>query len=99
MKRGLLWVYFSYDKRKKLEELYNNFSLQDIAGELGVHLATVYRELKRGADGYVAGRAKKYSGRRVSRAGYSPELAQERMEQSIKRRGKRRVKLGISNEE
>jgi IS30 family transposase len=51
----------------------------DIAAGLGVTTATVYRELKRGETGELD---------RNQRRAYSPVLAQQRVQESFKRRGK-----------
>lgn len=75
--------YLAYEDRKKLEALYSaGASLADIAAELGVHLATVYRELTRGATGELD---------KNGRSGYSAELAQKTVQDSIKRRGHKKA--------
>ena len=74
--------YLTYEDRKSIEALYTaGVSLADIASELGVHLATIYRELKRGGTGELDGNG---------RGGYSAELAQKTVQDSIKRRGHRK---------
>ena len=74
--------YLAYEDRKKLEALYAaGKSLTEIASELGVHLATIYRELARGATGSLDSNG---------RNGYSSELAQKTVQDSIKRRGHRK---------
>ena len=73
--------YFTYDDRKQLEELYGAGSaLTYIADKLGVHLATIYRELNRGSTGEIDANG---------RAGYSAEIAQKTMLESLKRRGRK----------
>lgn len=73
--------YFTYEDRKQLEDLYNAGSaLTYIAEKLGVHLATIYRELNRGSTGELDANG---------RAGYSAELAQKTMLESLKRRGRK----------
>lgn len=73
--------YFTYEDRKKLEDLYNTGSaLPNIADTLGVHLATIYRELNRGSTGEIDANG---------RAGYDAELAQKNMLESLKRRGRK----------
>ena len=67
--------------QKKLETLYaDGESLTDIATKLGVHLATVYRELTRGGTGEIDNNG---------RYGYSAELGQKRVSENFKRRGRR----------
>lgn len=75
--------YLTYEDRRKLAALYAaGESLTDIAFELGVHLATVYRELKRGTTGELDGNG---------RNGYDPELAQRTVQDSFKRKGHRKL--------
>ncbi len=74
--------YLTYEDRKSIEALYAaGVSLADIASELGVHLATIYREMTRGGTGELDGNG---------RSGYSAELAQKTVQNSIKRRGHRK---------
>lgn len=73
--------YFTYEDRKQLEEQYNAGSaLSHIADTFSVHLSTVYRELNRGSTGEIDANG---------RAGYSAELAQKNMLESLKRRGRK----------
>lgn len=73
--------YFTYDDRKQLEDRYNaGTALTEIADSLGVHLSTIYRELNRGNTGELDANG---------RAGYSAELAQKAMLESLKRRGRK----------
>lgn len=66
------------DKRKKLQELYEaGFTPKEIAGQLGIHYSTVYRELKRGRTDDNT-----YS--------YSYEIAQKEHDSSKKNCGPRR---------
>ena len=75
--------YLTYEGRKNLEALYaDGESLTDIASKLGVHLATVYRELTRGGTGELDNNG---------RCGYSAELGQKRVSENFKRRGRRAV--------
>lgn len=53
---------------------------QDIADAIGVHVATIYKELKRGDTGKLD---------RNMRQGYSARLAQLRLHESMKNRGKK----------
>jgi len=74
--------YLNYEDRKSIEALYKaGVSLVDIASELGVHLATIYREMTRGGTGELDGNG---------RSGYSAEIAQKTVQESIKRRGHRK---------
>lgn len=73
--------YLTYDDRQKLERLYREgVSLSDIAGKLGVHLSTVYRDLARGETGELD---------RNGRSAYSADRAQEVARQSMKRKGRK----------
>ena len=73
--------YLTYEGRKNLEALYaDGESLTNIASKLGVHLATVYRELTRGGTGEIDNNG---------RCGYSAELGQKRVSENFKRRGRR----------
>lgn len=74
--------YLTYEDRKNIEALYGaGESLADIASELGVHLATIYREMARGGTGELDGNG---------RNGYSAGLAQKNIQDSIKRRGRKK---------
>ncbi len=74
--------YLTYEDRKSLEALYaTGAALPDIAGKLGVHLATIYRELTRGGTGELDGNG---------RNGYSAGIAQRNIQDSIKRRGRKK---------
>lgn len=75
------YKYLTLADRIRLERLYQNGDRpQDIADAIGVHVATVYKELKRGDTGELD---------RNMRQGYSAELAQRRLQESFKRRGRR----------
>ena len=79
--------YLTQEDRRELEVLYaGGVCLTDIAAKLGVHLATVYRELARGDTGQLD---------KNGRGGYSAALGQKRVRDSFKRRGKKR-RLGDS---
>lgn len=74
--------YLTFEDRKSFEIIYSaGASLPDIAAELGVHLATVYRELTRGDTGVLD---------KNGRNGYEAQLAQKTVQESIKRRGHRK---------
>lgn len=73
--------YMTLVDRQKLESLYlKGERVQDIADELGVHVATVYKELKRGETGGLD---------RNMRAEYSATLAQRRLAENFKKRGRK----------
>lgn len=73
--------YLNYTDRKLLESLYlKGERPQDIADAVEVHVATIYKELKRGYTGELD---------RNGRKEYSAELAQRCLVQSIKRRGRK----------
>lgn len=75
------YKYLTLADRIRLERLYQNGDRpQDIADAIGVHVATVYKELKRGDTGELD---------RNMRQGYSAELAQRRLQESFKCRGRR----------
>lgn len=73
--------YLTFEDRKSIEALYAaNTSLVEIASKLGVHLATIYREMTRGSTGELDNNG---------RSGYSADIAQKTVQDSIKRRGHR----------
>lgn len=73
--------YLTFENRKSLEALYSaGEELSTIAEALGVHLATIYRELIRGDTGKLD---------QNGRNGYNAELAQSNVQQSLKRRGRK----------
>lgn len=68
--------YLTLADREKLEGLYTNGDRpQDIADALGVHVTTVYKELKRGDTGELD---------RNMRQGYSAKLAQRRLQENFR---------------
>ena len=70
----------SYNDRKRLEVMYlNNERPSDIAAKLGVHTATVYKELQRGNTGNFD---------KNLRSEYSAEVAQRTITESLKNRGR-----------
>ncbi len=74
--------YLTFEDRKSIEALYAaNISLVEIASKLGVHLATIYREMTRGSTGELDNNG---------RSGYSADIAQKTVQDSIKRRGHRK---------
>lgn len=71
--------YITYEDRKSIAALYaDGVALNDIASELGVHLATIYRELARGDTGKLNSQG---------RSEYSATVAQAALQKSLKRRG------------
>ena len=73
--------YLGPSERAEIERLHNGGApAAVIAGKVGFHVATIYRELK---NGYT--KAVDEYGRRV----YSAEVAQQTFERNIKRRGER----------
>lgn len=73
--------YMTLADRQKLESLYlKGERVQDIADTIGVHVATVYKELKRGETGGLD---------RNMRREYSAMLAQRRLAENFKRRGRK----------
>ena len=82
--------YLTLADREALESNYlKGERPQDIADALGVHVATIYKELKRGDTGDID---------RNMRQGYSAKLAQLRLQKNFKCRG-RKVKDGQKDPE
>lgn len=72
--------YMDFRDRERIAVRYlNGDRVADIAAGLGVSTATVYRELKRGETGELD---------RNQRRAYNTVLAQQRLQESFKRRGK-----------
>jgi IS30 family transposase len=75
--------YLTFEDRKKIEAWYLiGDRPADIAARLSVHYTTIYKELQRGATGELDAN---------QREGYSAELAERRLRESFKRRGKKSV--------
>lgn len=73
--------YLTLADRTELEALYlKGERVQDIADQIGVHVATVYKELKRGDTGNLD---------RNMRREYSATLAQRRLAENFRKRGRR----------
>lgn len=73
----------TFEDRKRLEELRDkNTSISVIASELGVHLATIYREIKRGSTGEIDDKGQ-YR--------YSAAIAQANTRENLSRRGRRKT--------
>ena len=80
------YKYISFQDRKRIAARYSSGDrVADIADGLGVSTAAVYRELKRGEttddDGAVMLD-------RNQRPAYNPVIAQQRVQESIRRRGR-----------
>lgn len=74
------YKYITYQDRQRISTHYlNGERVADIAAALGLTLATVYRELKRGETGVLD---------HNQRMAYDPTLAQRRTQENLKRRGK-----------
>ncbi len=75
--------YLTFEDRKKIEAWHLiGDRPADIAARLSVHYTTIYKELQRGATGALD---------RNQREGYSAELAERRLRENFKRRGKKRA--------
>ena len=70
--------YMTYEQRKALAEMYNGggASPMEIGSALGVHLATVYRELKRGWT--------------EEQGAYDPDKAERTIKDNFRKRGPQR---------
>lgn len=78
--------YITFSDRKLIAELYrSNARPADIAGRLGVTMATIYRELKRGETTEADGAP--ILGRNQRRA-YNPVIAQQTVQENIRRWGR-----------
>ena len=74
------YKYVTYQERQEISTRYlNDERVADIAAALGLTLATVYRELKRGEPGALD---------HNQRMAYDPDIAQRRVRENLKRRGK-----------
>lgn len=73
--------YLTFGDREKIETEYAAGGRPaDIAIDLGVHVATIYKELKRGDTGQLD---------KNMRREYSAELAQRRLIENVKCRGRK----------
>lgn len=73
--------YITFDDRKQIARLWSiGTPAQAIAGEIGVSLGTLYRELKRGYPGKDG---------QNQRPAYNPVIAQRLVETGISQRGRR----------
>lgn len=77
----------SYNDRNQLKVMYEHGeSPSDIAAELGVHTATIYRELQRGYTGQIKSFVPEYSA----------DVAQSKVSSNLKKRG--RASRRVENE-
>ena len=80
------YKYITFADRKQIAELYrSNVRPADIAERLGVTTATIYRELKRGE---IAGEDGAPVLDRNQRRAYNPVIAQQTVQENIRRRGR-----------
>lgn len=80
------YKYIDFSDRKQISTRYmNGDRVADIAADLGVSTAAVYRELKRGAVFDEHGDAILD---RNQRPAYSPVIAQQRVQENFRRRGR-----------
>lgn len=78
-----IYRYIVYADRQKIEHMWaDGKRVEDIAAEIRVHIATIYKELQRGWDGTVD---------KNQRQTYSAALAEQKVQASFKRRGRRAV--------
>lgn len=71
------------DDRKTIASMYANGAIAgEIAQKIGVSRTTVYTELKRGQDGVTLDKN--------FRPAYDPELAQKRVQEGLRRRGRKK---------
>ena len=80
------YKYITFADRKQIAELYrSNARPADIAEQLGVTTATIYRELKRGE---TAGADGAPVLDRNQRRAYNPVIAQQTVQANFRRRGR-----------
>lgn len=80
------YKYITFDDRKSIARLWAiGTRPQDIADSVGVNTATLYRELKRGYPGKDG---------RNQRPAYNPVIAQQSVDDGMKRRGRKVAKQG-----
>ncbi len=78
-----MYRYMGYTDRQKMQGMWEaGHTAKEIASSMGMQLATVYRELKRGENGLYD---------KNQRRAYDADLAQHRYCENLKRRGKRVV--------
>lgn len=72
----------TFEERKKIEELYSiGTPIKIIADKTGVSASSIYCELKRGQDGKLD---------KNFRPRYSAEQAQKNVQESLRRRGRKK---------
>lgn len=75
------YSYLTFDQRREIEALYSDGERAvDIAAKIGRSVAAIYEELKRG---YTGGLDEN------KRPVYSADLAQQTVQENIRRRGRR----------
>ena len=77
------------DRRLIAEKWAAYASVREIADLVGVVPKTIYQELRRGSNGALD---------ENGRQGYSPELAQRRFQESLRRRGRSQERTRAANE-
>lgn len=72
-----------FEDRKQIAAMYASGAIAaDIAQKIGVSATTIYAELKRGQDGVTLDKN--------FRPAYDPDLAQKRVQENLRRRGRRK---------
>ena len=72
-----------FEDRKQIAAMYASGAIAaDIARKIGVSASTIYTELKRGQDGVTLDKN--------FRPAYDPALAQKRVQEALRRRGRRK---------
>ena len=80
------YKYITFSDRREISALYQaNARPADIADRLGVTTATIYRELKRGE---TVGEGGAPVINRNQRRAYNPVVAQQRVQENFRRRGR-----------
>ena len=72
-----------FEDRKTIAVMYADGAIAaDIARKVGVSASTIYTELRRGQDGVTLDKN--------FRPAYDPDLAQKRVQENLRRRGRRK---------
>lgn len=72
-----------FEDRKQIAAMYASGAIAaDIAQKIGVSASTIYTELKRGQDGVTLDKN--------FRPAYDPNLAQKRVQEALRRRGRKK---------
>ena len=83
---GKNYSHLSYNDRLKIETMYQTkHSVQEIANYLGVHPATIYRELKRGRYQHLIASTWEEEER------YSPDISHDNYIKNSKKKGRKRI--------